>query len=69
MEKIKNIKRGKYTSLLGFVLISAGLASVFITQTTWTEALMAIGLGTYLLFEEDPKFKKQKDEEDKPNCN
>lgn len=67
MLKIKNIKKGKNTTILGLVLVLAGLASVFLTQATWTEALLAIGAGIYLLFEEDPEFKDKKDE--KSDCN
>ena len=59
MLNVKNIRKSKATTVLGVVLIVAGIASVFTEQASWTEASIVIGAGIWLLFEEDPKRKKE----------
>lgn len=51
----KNINKGWFTSLLGYLVICASLVSVFLKGTTWTEAAVGIGAGLLLLGTPDPK--------------
>ncbi len=51
----QNIKRGKYTSILGFILIVAGLLSKFLFQESWMDSMIPVAAGAVLLFAKDPK--------------
>lgn len=50
--KIKNIKAWK-TTALGFILIAASIASVFVKGLSWADASFGIGIGLVLIFSPD----------------
>ena len=51
----ENIKRSKYTSILGVILIAAGLSSKFLFQESWMDSMIPVVAGILLLFAKDPK--------------
>jgi hypothetical protein len=51
----KNINKGWFTSLMGYLVIAASLVSVFLKGATWSEAAVGIGAGMLLLGLPDPK--------------
>lgn len=50
--KIKNIKAWK-TTALGFIIIVASIASVFVKGLSWSDASFGIGIGLILTFSPD----------------
>lgn len=50
--KVKNLKEWKTTSL-GFILIAASIASVFVKGLSWSDASFGIGIGLVLIFSPD----------------
>lgn len=50
--KIKNLKEWK-TTALGFILIGASIASVFVKGLSWSDASFGIGIGLVLIFSPD----------------
>lgn len=50
-----NIKKGKWTTLIGIALILGGFVDKFGFDGSWTEALVAIAAGMTLIFTNDPK--------------
>lgn len=55
--KFENIKKGPWTTAIGVLLILAGLADKFYLLSSWTEAMVAIVPGAFLLFKSDPTIK------------
>lgn len=49
MEKKKSV----ITTVIGVIVIVASIASVFISHTTWTEAVIGIGCGLGLIAAKD----------------
>lgn len=53
MNKVKrNIKQWK-TTTLGVIMIIASIASVFIKEIQWSDAIFGIGAGLVLIFSPD----------------
>ena len=50
--KINNIKQWK-TTAIGFILIGASIASVFVKNVSWSDAAFGIGIGLVLIFSPD----------------
>lgn len=56
---ISNVTKGWRTSLVGLVIITAALVSVFTKESiTWTDAIIAISVGIGLMFSPDDAIKK-----------
>lgn len=51
---MKNVRKSLITTILGFMFIIAGVASVFVsTSMTWWDASIVIGIGIMLIFSPD----------------
>lgn len=51
--KNTNLVKGWKTTVLGSLIILAGLATVFFMDVSWMDAIIPIGAGTCLLFAPD----------------
>lgn len=52
MKVINNVKQWK-TTTLGMVIIGASIASVFVKEIQWSDAVFGIGAGLVLIFSPD----------------
>ena len=56
---IKNIRTGWITTILGLVIFTASVASVFFAEgITWWDASIGLGIGLSLIFTPDTLIKK-----------
>ncbi len=53
-EALKNIKRGPVTTVIGVVLISSAIGTVYAGQSTWEQATVILIVGLWLAVSKDP---------------
>jgi len=59
MKIANNVKKGLKTTIIGGVLIAASIASVFVLEYSWANALPGIGLGVLLMCMPDKRKSRE----------